>query len=445
MDFKKYKAILSLALPVVLSQGLQTILVLMDRYILSFKDPLLTAVVTTSWFTALSLTSFFIAFIAFSTAFIGKSFGQQDEDSCHRILTQSFMFSIIFSPIILMLALWGCWYFKLLQHPAYYYNMEKDYFQIIMIGYIPILFKTSIESYLIGTNKSQVIFTASLLSFLLNMALCYCFVLGPLSHIFKGATGAAIATVLSNCFCLGFLLARASWKIQLHSFFTGLKNLANQALFAGLEKFSTSFFFVLFVNMFVVYGPEVSTSVSLIFTWDQIAFLPLIAIHRSLLSLYSNYLGKKQILSADQILHSTLQLTLILMGAFAVLFLCFSPHLIDLFLEGRNSILNRLDIQNMAQNLFKTAACYIFVVSCIFIYKASLRSLGFSYWCFKYSLLIHVVFVIACYISIYNFHVSPYQIWTYFTAMLCLQALTFILKFYFDPSLRKMRTAQQDV
>ncbi len=442
MFFKKYQQILSLAMPVVLSQGIQTMLVLMDRYILSFKDPVLTAVATTSWFTALSLSSFFIAFISFSTAFVGKSFGQQDGTSCHRILTQCFMFSICFSPIIFMLALWGGEYFKILQHPKAFYDLENDYFQIIMFGQIPLLFKTSIESYLIGIGKSRIIFTASVLGFILNMGLCYLFVLGPLSYLFKGATGAAVATVVSNCFALLFLLVSTSWKIHLHAFCTNLQSFATQALYAGLEKFSTSFFFVLFVNMFVVYGPEVNSAVSIVFTWDQVAFLPLVAIHRSLLSLYSRYLGKNQMLTADRILHSTLRATLILMAIFSVLFLCFSQNLIQLFSHGKESILDPVQIQNMGQKLFKTTSCYILVVACIFIYKAALRSLGFSYWCFKYSFAIHLLFVSASYISVYIFKVSPYQIWSYFMGMLCLLALTFILKFYFDPSLRKMRIAK---
>ena len=72
MFFKKYQQILSLAMPVVLSQGIQTVLVLMDRYILSFKDPVLTAVATTSWFTALSLSSFLSLLSPFLQLLLGR-------------------------------------------------------------------------------------------------------------------------------------------------------------------------------------------------------------------------------------------------------------------------------------------------------------------------------------------------------------------------------------
>lgn len=445
MFLKKYKIIFSLAIPVILSQGMQTVLVLMDRYILSFKDPLLTAVVTSSWFTALSLSSFFIAFISFSTALIGRSFGQQDQKSCYRILTQCFMFSLVFSPIICLLALWGGAYFKVMQHPEVFYNLENDYFRIIMLGYIPLLFKTSIESYLLGIGKSRVIFTASLIGFFLNIGLCYLFVLGPPSYTFTGATGAAVATVTSNCVALIFLLAATSWKIQIQSCFNHLRTLATQSFYAGLEKFSTSFFFVLFMNMFVIYGSETSTAVSIVFTWDQVAFLPLIAIHRSLLSLYSRFVGKNQIFAADRIIHSTLRATLILMAVFSILFLSCSENLIQFFLHGKKTGLDALQIQNMGQTLFQTTACYIFVVACIFIYKAALRSLGFSYWCFKYSFFIHILFTVVSYVSIYIVKVSPYLVWAYFMGMLSLLGLTFILKFYLDPSIRTLRKTQVEV
>lgn len=428
--FDRYRELFFLALPLVLSQGLQTILLLADRYILSMKAPMMTAVATTGGFTALSLNMFFIYFLSFSTNFVGENYGKNNTEGCERVLAQCFFFSTLFIPLIFLFAFFGENYFKWLGHPEAYRELEVSYFRIMMLSYIPVLFKTSLESYLIGMGRSKYLLFANIYGFFINVLFCYCFVVGPLADFFTAATGAAIATVLANIVALLVLMNSAPWRLNKESFFTGFRSFIVQGSYAGFEKFVNSFCFVMFVNMFVVYGPEISFAISIVFSWDQIAFLPLMGIYGAVMSLYSRYLGKGDQKEADKMVHSALQMTLFLMLIFSFIFLLFPEQLISAFLHTGVDNINFTDVQKVGRTLFKTTCFYIFIQSFIFIYKAALRSLGLSFWCFWCSLIIHLLLIISSYISIYILRVSPYQIWGYFMIMLSSLAIVFTTKFY---------------
>jgi multidrug resistance protein, MATE family len=432
MSFRLYRQILSFSFPVILSQGLQTAVILMDRYILSFKNPLFTTAATTAGFTALSLNMFFIFFISFSTALVARSYGNNDSTSSLRTLGQSLALCIPFSLICIFLSLFGGVFFKLMQHSQEFYEIENAYFKVIMLSYIPFLFKVSMESYLLGTGKSRLVLLTNLVGFLFNALLCYLFVIGPLSHFFKGIRGAAFATLIANTCTALFILFFASWKIQIQGFFIGIKEFLVQGFYTGLDKFVTGFCYVLFINMFVVYGPEVGMAVSIVSSWDQIAYLPLMGIYSALLSLYSRFVGKGKHLQADEVLHSTLKMTFVLIGLFSLCFLVFSGDLVGLFLNNKETSLNTGLVQKFGGRFFFTTSFYILFQTIVIAYKAALRSLGFSSWSFWSTFITNLTLILVSYLSVYVFHVNPVQVWTYFTVMVAVLAFAFLFKFYFS-------------
>ena len=425
-----YKSFFLLSVPIVLSQGIQTILLLLDRYLLSAKDPLFAAVATTSGFVALSFNQLFSYALSFASAPIGNSFGKNDLQGCYRTLTQCFAISTLFVPIILLLIPLGQHCFSYLQHPTHYIELENSYFRIAMISYLPLLYKTSLESYLIGVKNSRPILLSNLIALLSNTLFCYLFVLGPFHPFFHGADGAAYALLFSNVISTIALMAISSWKLSQTSLGMGIKSLFMQGFYVGSEKFINNFCFVLFVNMLVVYGSELSVAVSIVFSWDRIAFLPLMGISGSLLSLYSHQLGEKNRFEANRSLHAGLQVTLLLMGTIALFFWTCSDFLIQLALRTKSDGLDIAKVQIITKSLLRTACFYIVLQAFIIVYKAALRSLGLASWCFRYSALIHLLLIGSSYIGIYHLHVDPFQAWGYFMAMLIASALMFTLKFY---------------
>lgn len=446
------RSILKLGMPIILSQGILTLMVLTDRFILSLKNPIYAAAATTSGFTAISLSLFFVNFLAFGTSLIAKRYGAGDKDSCYNIVNQTFFLSLIFSPLLLVLSLLGGHYFGMLGHEGIYKLAEVSYFKVILYSQVICLFRTSIENYYIGIQSAGCILRANIYGLFTNAVFSYLFVLGPFSSYFDYGTGAAWGTFASSLLSFLYLLIvyLKDQRIDLKSFnlktifySKDLIELSKQGTFIGLEKFVNSFCFVFFVNLFVIYGHEVSTSISTLFSWDQISYLPLLGIYSAVVSIFSKFLGENQIEKAAGSLYSSLKMTYGLMLVMALGFYLFADVLTGMFLKGSSGDLDVNKIYYYSGLFFKTTSLNVFATATSMLYKAALRSLGYSSWCFIASSIAHAVLCVACYLGIHVFHLSPMHLWALFLGMMCVLGLTFVVKFHYQINLLKSKAALQ--
>lgn len=446
------RSLLRLGLPIILSQGILTLMVLCDRFILSLKNPIFAAAATTGGFTGISLSLFFVNFLAFGTSLIARRFGAGEQKSCFSIVNQTILLSLLFTPLLLVLTTFGDKYFSMLGHTGIYKAAEVSYFKVILYSQIICLFRTCIENYYIGVQSAACILKANIFGLISNALFSYLFVLGPFSHFFEYGTGAAWGTFVSSllsCFYLFFIYIRDNGisfdKSQIVQIFKSpdLVELSKQGTFIGMEKFVNSFCFVFFVNLFVVYGHEVSTSISTLFSWDQISYLPLLGIYSAVVSIFSNYLGENQIEKAKQSLYSSLKMTYALMIIMAVFFYVFAEGLTSMFLKGANSDLDTTKVLYYSGIFFKTTSFNIFATATSMLYKAALRSLGFSSWCFIASSITHAVLCVMCYLGLYSFNLNPIHLWGLFLALMCLLGLVFVFKFHYEMRLVKNKTEPQ--
>lgn len=434
-----HKQIIKLAFPILLSQGIRTVMLLADRFVLSLKNPLFPSAATTAGFTAISLSLFFVHMMMFSTSLIGKKFGQNDLRGCKILLKQSQLIALISAPILLLIGTLIPYYFSFLGHPKEYILIEQSYFKVMLISQSIILFRAAIESYFLGIQKTKDILKSNLIALITNVPLSYLFVLGPFSEYFSMANGAAWAAVIANIFALSFILLRLKkiskdvaekvcWSeaIKDREFIPYLK----QGSCNGSETWVSSFCFACFANMFVLYGNEVSTAVSIVFSWDQIAFLPLIGIYGAVMSLYSMYLGQDTPEKATHSLHSALRVTFALMLILSTFFWVFRHILVGVFIKEHSDMMDLARIHEYSAFFLKTTSVYIFANATIFLYKAALRSEGYSGFCFKISFLSHIALVACCFTWIHYLKMGPVGVWNLFMAMLFSLSLVYMIKYY---------------
>lgn len=441
------RSILKLGLPIILSQGILTLMVLSDRFILSLKNPIFAAASTTGGFTGISLSLFFVNFLAFGTSLIAKKHGAGEKKSCFDIVNQTILLGALFTPLLLVLTKFGDSYFSMLGHTGVYKLAEVSYFKVILYSQIICLFRTCIENYYIGIQSAGCILKANLFGLVTNAVFSYLFVLGPFATYFEYATGAAWGTFLSSLLSFFYLiyvyLKQNGLIFEKKQLFRSkdLIELAKQGTFIGMEKFVNSFCFVFFVNLFVIYGHEVSTSISTLFSWDQISYLPLLGIYSAVVSIFSNYLGENEIEKAKQSLYSSLKMTYVLMFIMAVFFYLCSKTLTGMFLKGAENELDKTKIFYYSEIFFKSTSLNIFATATSMLYKAALRSLGFSSWCFIASSITHAILCIFAYIGLYTFNLNPLHLWSLFLSLMSILGLVFVFKFHFEMRILKNKAA----
>jgi multidrug resistance protein, MATE family len=434
-------SILRLGLPIILSQGILTLMVLCDRFILSLKNPIFAAAATTGGFTGISLSLFFVNFLAFGTSLIARRHGSGEKKSCFDIVHQTLFLSCLFSPLLLLLTLFGEKYFTMLGHSGVYKLAEVSYFKVILYSQIICLFRTCVENYYIGIQSAGCILKANIFGLISNAVFSYLFVLGPFSHLFEYGSGAAWGTFVSSllsCFYLFFKYIKDNGisfeKFQFIQIFKSpdLAELSKQGTFIGMEKFVNSFCFVFFVNLFVVYGNEVSTSISTLFSWDQISYLPLLGIYSAVVSIFSNFLGENEIEKAKKSLYSSLKMTYFLMLAMALFFYLCADLLTGMFLKGAGNDFDTNKVYYYSGIFFKTTSLNVFATATSMLYKAALRSLGFSSWCFVASSITHAILCVMCHIGLYKFNLSPIHLWGLFLGLMSILGLIFVFKFHYE-------------
>lgn len=326
-------------------------------------------------------------------------------------------------------------------HTGVYKLAEVGYFKVILYSQIICLFRTCIENYYIGIQSAGCILKANIFGLISNGIFSYLFVLGPFAQFFEYGTGAAWGTFVSSLlsciylFVIYFKHNKLSLKIEefLEIFKSqDLIELAKQGTFIGMEKFVNSFCFVFFVNLFVIYGHEVSTSISTLFSWDQISYLPLLGIYSAVVSIFSHYLGENQLEKAKATLLSSLKMTYLLMLAMAVFFYLFSEYLTGMFLKGADNQLDISKVYYYSGIFFKTTSFNIFATATSMLYKAALRSLGFSSWCFIASFITHGILCMLAYIGLYIFNFNPLHLWGLFLALMSILGLVFVFKFHYE-------------
>lgn len=435
------RSLLKLSFPIILSQGILTLMVLCDRFILSVKNPIFAAAATTGGFTGISLSLFFVNFLAFGTSLIAKRHGAGESKSCFMIVNQTLFLACLFSPLLLILTALGEPYFKTLGHTGVYKLAEVGYFKVILYSQIICLFRTCIENYYIGIQSPGCILKANIFGLITNALFSYLFVLGPLAPFFEYGTGAAWGTFISSAlsaiylFVIYFKTNKISLeKAHLLTMFKSqdLLELGKQGTFIGMEKFVNSFCFVFFVNLFVIYGHEVSTSISTLFSWDQLSYLCLLGIYSAVVSLFSHYLGENELQKAKASFLSSLKMTYLLMLPMAVFFYLFADYLTGMFLKGADDHLDVSKVYYYSQIFFKTTSFNIFATATSMLYKAALRSLGFSSWCFIASLITHAILCLCSYLGLYIFNLNPVHLWTLFLALMSILGLVFVFKFHYE-------------
>ncbi len=423
-----------------LSQGVQTIMVLTDRIILSMKSPVFSTAATTAGFTAICLACFFIQFLQFSTSLVARAYGRGSLKDCNAILSQGMIIAVLSIPVLLLASLAGNMYFKILGHPIGFRLIELDYFYVMIFAQISVLFRSTLEAYLIGVNRSHLIFYSSFAGAAFNIPVSYYFTLGPCSNFFEGASGAAWGTFLGNVISLLFLIASLYKSLLFCKRYFSLKKIVErmdfkffvtQGFFVGLEKFTNSICFVTFVNMFVYFGEEVSAAVAIVFTWDQIAFLPLVGMYGAQMSIYSRYMGQKRIHLANKSLYASITLAIMINAVFSLFFLLFAEKITTLMLYNENNAINTATATLYALFFLKTTCFYIFSNAFILLFKAVLRSLGYSAWCFRVSFCVHLLLVSISYVGIFYFNFKPSTVWFLFLIMTGTLAALFVSKYYF--------------
>ncbi|MFA6599500.1 MAG: MATE family efflux transporter [Candidatus Omnitrophota bacterium] len=392
---------MTIALPMVVSQACDTVMIFTDRLFLSKLHPELMNAAMGGGLTVFMMMSFFLGLTGYASALTAQYLGAGRKKNCAVVTTQALLFSAAaYLPILLSRPL-GHRLFAVMGIHELQLGPQKIYFDILLYGVIFSLARNCLSCFFSGIGRTGVVMTASFTAMAVNAVLNYILIFGKFGMPALGIRGAAYGTLVGGASGL-FVLAAAYLRKQNRDEFSiaqawrfdreVAKKLWRFGSSTGLEFFLNIMAFNGMVMTFHSCGLAAATAATIVLNWDMVSFVPLVGVEIGVTSLVGRYMGAGRPDIAHRSVMSGLKLALLYSSVILALFLGIPGQLIELFRPaGSDEIFNRA--LPTALFMLRMAAFYVLCDAVLVIFIGALRGAGDTLWAMGTSVSVHWLMV----------------------------------------------------
>ena len=427
---------LTIALPMIVSQASETIMLFFNRYFVSFLGTDHIPASMSGGLTHFVFMSLFAAIVGYVNALVAQYHGAGRPQRCVQAVTQGLWLSLAFFPLLLALIPLVHRGFAWAGHDPRQVALEFSYFRILMFGSLLFLLQSVLTGYFVGLGRTRVVMVASLLGVFVNVPLNWILVFGRLGFPRLGIEGAAIGTLGGTFFILVILMAAylrspvyrthrgaGAWKLR--------RDLAGKLLRfgapAGAEMFVNVFAFNVFVLLMQSYGTSVATAVTITFNWDLVAFIPMLGVGAAVTALAGQRIGAGDLRGARRTASLGLRVAWCYAGLMAIVFVVGAPGLVRVFAHGFGA--GDDAVLPLAQTLLRLAALYTLADATQVVFAGALRAAGDTKWVMIISGILHWVMAVAAYLLIRVFVLPPVGVWIFFIVFVVSLSVAMYLRY----------------
>ena len=433
MDRATLKELLTLAYPMIISQGAFAVMIFTDRYFMSLVSPTHMGASLAGGVASFFCMSLFIGVLSYSNALTAQYFGRKQFDKCSLVVTQGLLLTLFFAPLLVAIGYISLGSFEFMGHASEQAALAQQYFIILIWGAIFSLGKTCIASYFSGIGRTHIVMIADTVGVAINIPLTWALIFGYGEVPAMGIAGAAYATIIStlisllifSCFYLEkrhatTFLVKQSFRLDRGI----LRRFVRLGFPSGIEMFLNVAAFNLFLLMFQSYGIAESASAAIVFNWDIVAYVPMIGLNVAIISLIGRHIGAGDTTLMSQVIRISFMLGLGYSSILAVLFYLGREPLVAIFLATGSSS----DIQTLASFMMIGLATYVMADATILVAGGVLRGAGDTRWLMWASVLIHWLMLLAQYFVIKVWALGPKVSWVVFVSMILMTAIMYLLR-----------------
>ena len=411
---------ISIALPMVISNGCETIMVFTDRLFLSRMGAEQMSAAMGGGLFMFTMISFFIGLLGYSAAITAQYLGSGQREKCPTVTFQAVLTALAAYPLIILLFIpLGHYVFRVSGISSVQLGFQYSYFDILMFGSVLMLVRAAFSGFFIGVGNTRVVMFSSFAAMILNVGFSYVLIFGKFGLPEMGVNGAAYGTLLGGLFALLILIysyiryaksSRLNLKVSFRYDINILKTLLRYGFPAGLEFVLGLTAFTAMIFMFHARGPETAAAVTIAFNWDHVAFVPLMGLEMGVTSIFGRYMGAKRPDIAHKALFSGIKTGVFYSTAVTFFFVFFPAMLTDVFRPGHYDPAFE-NSRELAVFMVRTASIYVVLESLIASCAGALRGAGDTY----FAMLITVggtwLVVFAVFVSLHVLGVSMHTAW----------------------------------
>lgn len=388
--FAEVKEVFQIALPLMISTGMFSLVLFVDRTLLLRYDGASMSAAMAGGNLFWVLVCLPVGIASMTGAIIGQYIGNGQEHRIGRFLWQSVWLSIAFAPVFAIVAAIAPWLFEVTGQPAELVSLESTYLRILMIGAVGNVLETALSGFFAGTERTAVIMWVSIASALINLVLDWALIFGMTVPGLgfeippMGIAGAAIASVIAFWFkaiVYAFLLIRPTYQAR-YGLISGLgfdaKMLRNLFYFGfptGLMYLNEAAAFTMMVLRIGSYGDIPLRATTMAFNFNMVAFIPLVGVSIAASVLVGRHLTESGPARATRSVCAALVIGLIYSIVWLTAYVAFPDTLMSLY-EGQSKEEGSVEAIRLGSGLLKYVALYVVLDSVQLIIAGALRGAG---------------------------------------------------------------------
>ncbi len=350
------REVLALAWPLMLSTGLFSLTIFIDRMLLyAYSDEAAAGAMgagTMVW----AVTTVPVGIFGFTSTFVAQYKGVARMDRAMRLVMQGLLMAIATGPLIGIIAYYAPHFFQAFRHEPSLVAMEGDYFQWLSVGAWATIMAAPLTGLYAGTGRTWVLLVCDAIVTALNAALAYGLIFGYFGFPEMGIAGAGLASSISLVVKFALLLSASHllrWTVKIPDskgeviekrvglFSEGwafdqalLLRLVKYGWPAGVSTLAESISFSVIMLLVGQLGPQAMAATTLALGVNMIAFIPMLGLGMSVGVLVGQRLTERRIDVAQRSVRSGLWIAIVYSGLFAVLYGVFPDTVLSVYSIG---------------------------------------------------------------------------------------------------------------
>ncbi|MCC9640777.1 MATE family efflux transporter [Rhodopirellula sp. JC740] len=287
------KEVLRVAIPLMVSTGMFSLVLFVDRTLLLWHEPSQMGAAMAAGNLFWVSVCVFVGIASMTSAIVSQYIGAAQPKRVGQLLWQSVWFALATIPLFILIGEFAESLFRWTDQPEHLIPMQAVYFRILMWGGAGEVLQTALSGFYSGTHRTRTIMLVSLASGCLNLVLDVVLIFGLGSpspetgqrFLELGIAGAAIASTLSFWFkavCYAVLLMKPTER-ERYGIFRGIrlnrrmmKRLIYFGLPAGLMYVTEAGGFSVIVLQIGRLGDVPLQATTMAINFNMIAFIPLV-------------------------------------------------------------------------------------------------------------------------------------------------------------------------
>ncbi|MFH1138551.1 MAG: MATE family efflux transporter [Pseudomonadota bacterium] len=434
-----YLQVLSLAFPLILSTGVWSVQLFVDRMFLSWYSAEAIAAATPAGIINFTVLSLFIGTVSYAGTFVAQYHGAGRPERIGPVLWQALYMSV-FGGLFLLLFIPGARpLFALIGHDPAVQVHETAYLQALCLGGFPIIASAAMSGFFSGLGRAWPVMVINTIQTIINVALDYALIFGNWGCPELGVYGAGLASVAAACVSFFILvLLIGGTKANDRTFHTWRGWRLDPELFSRLLRYGlpngVQFFldicgFAVFVLVIGRIDAVSLAATNIAFSINTLAFMPMIGSGIAISILTGQYLGANRPDLAEKSTYSGFHLTsvymIVIAGAYVLVPQIF---VLPFSIRGQGPLLD--EIMALTVVLLRFVALYSIFDGMNIVFSAAIKGAGDTRYVMIFILLASVfVLIIPTFAAVSFFGLGLMACWIFATLYASLLGVVFYFRF----------------